>query len=105
MPLRPACTVQSSTGVQRVRRRRIAIGIVYVLKQGDDFIGWTDVGGQYRAETRTLPDGRTLPVSVLANGTAAPPSLLTNPDGYSLPYNSILTAVERRPTTPRQAFR
>ena len=41
-------------------------------QDGSDFIAWTDVGGQYREETRTLPDGRSLPVFVLANSTADP---------------------------------
>jgi hypothetical protein len=102
--IRPPSTDQYSIGVDRELGRRIAIGIVYVRKQGDDFIGWTDVGGQYRAETRTLPDGRTLPVSVLVNGTAARRFLLTNPDGYSLTYNGLVTVVEKRRSNGWQAF-
>ena len=47
------------------------MAIAYVRKDGGNFIGWTDVGGQYREETRTLPDGRSLPVYVLVNSTAA----------------------------------
>ena len=102
--MRPPRTDQYSMGVDRELGRRIAIGIVYVRKQGDDFIGWTDVGGQYRADTRTLPDGRTLPVSVLVNGTAARRFLLTNPDGYSLTYNGLVTVVEKRRSNGWQAF-
>jgi hypothetical protein len=75
-----------------------------VRKQGDDFIGWTDVGGQYRAETRTLPDGSTLPVWVLVNGTAARRFLMTNPDGYSLTYNGLVTVVEKRRSNGWQAL-
>ena len=56
--MRPPRTDQYSIGVDRELGRQIAIGIAYVRKEGDDFIGWTDVGGQYRAETRTLPDGQ-----------------------------------------------
>ena len=33
--------------------------IAYVRKDGANFIGWTDVAGQYREETRPLPDGRS----------------------------------------------
>ena len=39
-------------------RRRLAVAVAYVRKDGANFIGWTDVGGQYREETRTLPDGQ-----------------------------------------------
>ena len=73
-------------------------------KDGDDFIGWTDVGGQYRSETRTLADGSTLPVWVLVNGTAARRFLMTNPDGYSLTYNGLVTVVEKRRSNGWQAF-
>ena len=84
--------------------RRIAIGVAYVRKDGANFIGWTDIGGQYREDTRTLADGRTLPVSVLVNGTAARRFLLTNPDGYSLTYNGLVTVVEKRRSNGWQAF-
>jgi TonB dependent receptor-like, beta-barrel len=89
-------TDQYSVGVDREIGRRSTIGIAYVHKQGADFIGWTDIGGQYRAETRTLPDGRALPVSVLVNGTAARRFSLTNPDGYSLTYDGLAAVIERR---------
>jgi outer membrane receptor protein involved in Fe transport len=102
--MRPPRTDQYSIGVDRELGRRIAVGIVYVRKQGADFIGWTDVGGQYREETRTLADGRALPVWVLVNGTAARRFLLTNPDGYSLTYNGLVTVVEKRRSNGWQAF-
>jgi hypothetical protein len=101
--MRPPRTDHYSMGVDRELGSRIAIGIVYVRKQGDDFIGWTDVGGQYRAETRTLADGRTLPVWVLVNGTAARRFLQTNPDDYSLTYNGLVTVVEKRKSNGWQA--
>jgi hypothetical protein len=75
-----------------------------VRKDGANFIGWTDIGGQYRADTRTLADGRVLPVSVLVNGTAARRFLLTNPDGYSLTYNGLVTVVEKRRSNGWQAL-
>jgi len=102
--MRPPRTDQYSMGVDRELGRRMAISLVYVRKQGDDFIGWTDVGGQYREETRTLADGSTLPVWVLVNGTAARRFLMTNPDGYSLTYNGLVTVVEKRRSNGWQAF-
>ena len=44
-------------------------------------------------ETRTLADGRTVPVFVLANSPASRRFLLTNPDGYSLTYNGFVMTV------------
>ena len=73
-------------------------------QDGSNFIGWTDVGGEYREETRTLPDGRTVPVFVLANSQAARRFLLTNPEGYSLTYNGLVMAVEKRRSDGWQAF-
>lgn len=102
--MRPPRTDQYSIGVDHELGRQVAIGIVYVRKEGDDFIGWTDVGGQYRSETRTLADGSTLPVWVLVNGTAARKFLMTNPDGYSLTYNGLVTVVEKRRSNGWQAF-
>ena len=58
-------TDEYSIGVDREVGRRLAVAIAYVRKDGANFIGWTDVGGQYREETRTLPDGRSVPVFVL----------------------------------------
>ena len=52
-----------------------------------NFIGWTDVGGQYRSRRGPLPDGRSVPVFALDTSvtpTSARRFLLTNPDGYSL---------------------
>jgi hypothetical protein len=89
-------TDQYSLGVDREIGRRSVIGIAYVRKQGLDFIGWRDIGGEYRADIRLLPDGRTLPVSVLVNGTAARRFSLTNPDGYSLTYDGLVAVIERR---------
>jgi hypothetical protein len=102
--MHPPRTDQYSMGVDRELGRQFAIGIVYVRKEGEDFIGWTDVGGQYRAETRILADGRTLPVWVLVNGTAARRFLMTNPDGYALTYNGLVTVVEKRRSNGWQAF-
>jgi hypothetical protein len=75
-----------------------------VGKTGSNFVGWTDVGGQYREESRTLPDGRSVPVFVLTNAPAARRFLLTNPEGYSLTYNGLVMVVEKRRSAGWQAF-
>ena len=51
-----------------------------------------------------MPDGTTVPVFELVNGTAARRFLLTNPDGYSLTYNGLVMAVEKRRSNGWQAF-
>jgi hypothetical protein len=96
-------TDEYSIGVDREVGRRLAVAIAYVHKAGSHFIGWTDVGGRYREETRSLPDGRSLPVFVIANATADRRFLLTNPAGYSLSYNGLVAAVEKRRSRGWQA--
>jgi hypothetical protein len=76
-----------SVGLDREIARRIGVAVAYIRKDGANFIGWTDSGGQYRADTRPLIDGRTIPVLVLTNTPAERRFLLTNQDNYSLTYN------------------
>jgi hypothetical protein len=102
--LRAPRTDEYSVGVDREVARRLALAIAYVHKDGANFIGWTDVGGQYREEERTLLDGRSVPVFALVNSTADQRFLLTNPEGYSLTYNGLVTAVEKRRSHGWQAF-
>jgi hypothetical protein len=102
--IRPPHTDEYSIGVDRQVGRHVAVAIAYVRKHGTDFIGWTDIGGQYREETRTLPDGRALPVTVLVNGTAARRFLLTNPENYALKYNGVVMALEKRRAHGWQGF-
>jgi hypothetical protein len=97
-------TDEYSVGVDREMGRRLSATIAYVRKHGADFIGWTDTGGLYREETRTLPDGRSVPVLVLANSPADRRFLLTNPDGYSLSYKGMVLALEKRQSDGWQAF-
>jgi hypothetical protein len=96
-------TDEYSIGLDREITPRIAAAIAYIHKEGSDFIAWTDVGGQYRQETRTLADGRNLPVFVLTNGTAARRFLLTNPNDYSLTYNGLVVALDKRRANGWQA--
>jgi hypothetical protein len=46
--------------VDREVGRGLAVAIAYIRKDGRGYIGWTDVGSQYREETRALPDGRSV---------------------------------------------
>jgi outer membrane receptor protein involved in Fe transport len=89
-------TNQTGIAVDRELARHTSVTVSYVRKDGSDFIGWTDTGGVYRPDTRTLTDGRIVPVLTLANGTAARRFLLTNPPDYFIRYNGLMTAVERR---------
>ena len=54
-------TDEYSIGVDRELTPRLAAALAYIHKSGGNFIAWTDVGGQYRAETVTLPGGQNLP--------------------------------------------
>jgi hypothetical protein len=96
-------TDEYAVGVDREVGRRLGIAIAYVGKRGGNFVGWTDVGGQYVSDNRTLPD-RTVPVSVLVNSPGARRFLLTNPDGYSLTYNGLVMAAEKRHAHGWHAF-
>jgi hypothetical protein len=100
---RPPRTAEYSVGVDREVGRGFAVAIAYVGKKGSDVIGWSDVGGQYREATRTLPDSRTVTVFELANSQAARRFLLSNQDGYSLTYNGLVMAAEKRRSDGWQA--
>jgi Carboxypeptidase regulatory-like domain/TonB dependent receptor-like, beta-barrel len=101
---RTPCTDEYSIGLDREVSRRLAIALAYVHKDGSKFIAWTDTGGQYRREIRTLADGRTLPVFALVNAASDRRFLMTNPDGYGLTYNGLVMAVEKRRSRGWQAF-
>lgn len=102
--IRPPHTDESSVGVTREVGRQLALTAGYVHKRGSTFVGWTDIGGQYEDEVRTLPDGRPLPVYVLVNSTSDQRFLLTNPDGYSMRYDGLVISVEMRRSRGWQAF-
>jgi hypothetical protein len=84
--------------------RQLTLSIAYVRKDGRDFIGWTDTGGRYRQDERTLSDDRSVPVLVLENRTSDRRFLLTNPDGYSLTYNGLVVVAEKRRSRGWQAL-
>src|SRR5258708_6860349 len=61
----PTCEPHAPTttsGVDREVGSQLAVAVAYVRKDGANFIGWTDVGGQYVATSTVLKDGRTVPV-------------------------------------------
>ena len=89
-------TDEYSVGIDREFGGEFSVATVYVRKQGASFIGWSDIGGEYRQETRTLADGRIVPVYALASTPASRRYLLTNPAGYELTYNGLVLAVAKR---------
>jgi hypothetical protein len=97
-------TDEYSIGLDRELGGRLSASIAYIHKAGSDYIGWTDVGGQYRDDTRLLPDGRIIPVRVLVNSPADRRFLVTNPDGYFVRYNGLVIAAEKRPFKGWQVF-
>lgn len=97
-------TDEYSVGLDREIGRRVAVAIAYVRKDGAHFIGWTDVGGQYRDATRPILNGRTVPVLELVNSTRDRRFLLANQDGYEMTYNGLVLAVEKRRSRGWQAF-
>jgi TonB dependent receptor-like, beta-barrel/Carboxypeptidase regulatory-like domain len=97
-------TDEYSVGVDREVGRALSVAIAYVRKEGANFIAWRDVGGQYRQETRPLADGRSVPVFVITNSTADRRFMLTNPSEYSMTYNGLVMAVEKRRSNGWQAF-
>jgi hypothetical protein len=97
-------TDEYSIGVDRELGSRVAVAAAYVHKRGANFIGWTDVGGQYAERTAILSDGRRVPVFDLVNSTADQRFLLTNADGYSLTYHGLVMVVEKRRAHGWQAF-
>jgi hypothetical protein len=97
-------TDEFSVGVDREVGSRLQAAVAYIHKSGTDFIAWTDTAGQYQTQTRVLPDGSTLPVYVLTSPAVGRRFLETNPDGYFLTYNGLVTVLERRRANGWQAL-
>ena len=102
--MRAPRTDEYSIGVDREITRGLAAAVAYVRKRGTDFIGWMDIGGVYREEQQPVADGTSLPVFVLTTSTAGQRFLLTNPTGYSLEYDGLVIALEKRHSSGWQAF-
>ena len=97
-------TDEYGIGVDREVRPRLQAAVAYVRKSGAHFIGWEDVGGIYDQQVRGLADGGTIDVYNRRNGAADQRFLLTNPAGYSMTYNGLVTALEKRRAHGWQAF-
>ena len=96
-------TDEYSVGVDREIGRRVGVSLAYVRKNGRDYIGWTDIGGHYSEETRTIA-GVTIPVFQLTNAPTARFYQLTNQDDYSMTYDGLVMVVEKRRSNGWQAF-
>jgi hypothetical protein len=84
-------TDEYSVGVDRELGRGLSVAIAYIRKNG---IAWTDTGGIYREETRTMADGRIVPVFVLTSGTASRP--LVRVQGFSRRFSRNSWSSRRR---------
>jgi hypothetical protein len=102
--MRTPHTDEFSIGVDRELRRLLRAEIAAVHKSGADYIGWTDIGGRYSEEPRTLPDLSTIRVFNLQSGTASRVFLLTNPDGYSMRYDGLVVSMDKRRANGWQAL-
>ncbi len=102
--LRPPHTDEYGIGVDREVGSRLQIAVAYVRKSGVDFVGWEEIDGAYRLVTRPLADGTSIDVYDRLKPPDAQHFLLTNPAGYSLTYNGLVTAVEMRRAYGWQAF-
>jgi len=100
-------TDEYSIGVDRAVGGRLTVSMSYVHKDGRDFISWTDVAGKYVEGTQGLADGSSVTVYRLDTTVTQPADrrfLLTNPAGYSLTYNGLVMATEKRRADGWQAF-
>jgi hypothetical protein len=102
--IRPPRADEYSIAIDRDIRRQLTAAIAYVHKDGTDFIGWVDLGGRYREETRALADGRNIPASVLISGSTSRLFQLRNPSGYATTYDGLVMTVEKRLSNGWQAF-
>ncbi len=94
--LRLPYTNRYSIGLDREVGRLLAVSVAYVRKDGRDFVGWKELAGEYREESAPLTDGRVVQVWRLTTPSEARLFQLTNPEGYSLTYNGLVIAAERR---------
>ena len=94
--IRPPHTDQYSVGVDREVGSQFFVSVAYVRKNGGDFIGWEEVAGEYNEQPAALNDNRVVQVKKLTSPSIERRFRLTNPDDYSLTYNGLVIAAERR---------
>jgi hypothetical protein len=102
--IRQPYTNQYSIGVDREAGGLLAVSVAFVRKDGHDFIGWKEIAGEYREADATLTDGRVVQVWRLTTPSEDRLFQLTNPEDYSLTYNGMVIAAERRRSHGWQAF-
>ena len=102
--MRAPHTDEYSIGVERAVGARLTLSLSYVRKDGTDFISWKDVAGQYLEDTQTLAGITVYRLNTAVTPTSARRFLLTNPNGYSLTYNGVVVATEKRRSNGWQAF-
>ena len=102
--IRTPHTDQYSVGLDREVGGRLAVSVVYVRKNGSDFIGWSEVAGTYLEQPAQLTGGRVVQVLKLTTPPGDRRIRMTNPEGYSLTYNGLVIAVENRRSRGWQAF-
>ena len=95
-------TDEYSAGVERQLTARLTASAAYIRKSGANFIAWTDTGGIYREEPRTLT-GYSVPVFVLTNAPRDRRFLLTNPADFSMDYHGLVVAMDKRMSSGWQA--
>jgi hypothetical protein len=101
--IRAPRTDEYSAGVDRELGRSFQLAAAYIHKSGANFIGWED-NGVYTTETRTLVDHRPVVVYNRISPPADQRFLLTNPEGYSMHYDGLVLAAEKRRSHGWQAF-
>jgi len=89
-------TDQYSVGVDRELARNVGISATYVHKEGEDQIGWTDIGGTYGFQDVIAPDGQTITVRPRLTPSSASKFLRTNGIGYFTKYDGIMFSVSKR---------
>ncbi len=102
--IRQPYTNQYPIGLDREVGGLLAVSVAFVRKDGHDFIGWKELAGEYLDETATLKDGRVVQVWRLTTPSQDRLFQLTNPEDYSLTYNGLVIAAERRRSHGWQAF-
>ena len=100
-------TDEYSIGVDRVLGSQVTVTLAYVGKDGRNFIGWTDVAGQYVEGLAGLADGTSVTVfrlDTIATPAAARRFLLTNQGRYALRYDGLVLALDKRRSGGWQAL-
>jgi hypothetical protein len=75
--------------------KTVTASVAYVHKDGNDFIGWNDIGGAYDTKSTTV-GGVTIPMSVLIGAGSTRKFNLANQPDYSLKYDGFTVMVEKR---------